>query len=122
MSWGGTDDTTNSPSDTGNPFTDPNPTRQQQQSSQPKQKVGGDGGGGGGGRDHKISSSNLRRDESMALGMTQDELQQHIQHNLSQIHNSIAMGEGYVDMLGGSSDCHSLRSKINPLLGKIYYS
>lgn len=116
--WGGTDDTTNSPSGTGNPFTDPNPKRQQQQLSQPKKNTAS---GGGGGRDHKISSSNLRRDESMALGMTQDELQQHIQHNLSQIHNSIAMGEGYVDMLGGSSDCHSLRSKINPLLGKFFF-
>jgi len=110
--WGETDNTQTMAAPTGNPFSDPqpssttSPTRRRSSNNNKMDKK-------------QPSPSSLRRDESLALGMTQDELQQHIQHNLTLIQNSIGLGEGMVDMLGTPSDSTSLRSRIRDVLGAV---
>ena len=110
MSWGGTDNSQQfGDTGQGNPFapTAPSNNSPPRQSSHNTQKNSPD------------SPSDLHRDESMALGMSQNELQQHIQHNLTLIQNSIALGEGMVQMMGSTSDSASLRKRIEDVLGAV---
>ena len=61
--------------------------------------------------------SAIRRDESVAYGMTIDELQQNIRHNLTLIQSSISLSVGMINMLGKpNTDSNTLRSRIRDVL------
>lgn len=63
------------------------------------------------------SPSNLRRDESIAYGMTVEELQRNIQHNLTLIQSSISLSDGMINMVGQpNTDSENLRSRTRDVL------
>jgi hypothetical protein len=64
-----------------------------------------------------VSPSNLRRDESIAYGMTVEELQRNIQHNLTLIQSSISLSDGMINMVGQpNTDSENLRSRTRDVL------
>lgn len=87
----------------------------------PQRPRGGNGSNGGGGNNSSnMSSSLVRRDDSMlGLGMAQEELLGHIQHNLTLIQNSLQLSVGMIDMVGTENDSTSLRKRINDVLGAV---
>jgi t-SNARE complex subunit (syntaxin) len=121
MSWGGNETThgargnpfgdqeSSSSGSRGNPFASSASGQQQGSSSSPaapsiRSKP-------------PVSPSDLRRGESVAYGMTVEELQSNIQRNLTLIQSSISLNSGMINMIGQpNSDSKSLRSRIRDLL------
>jgi hypothetical protein len=67
-----------------------------------------------------MSPSFIRRDDSMlGLGMAQEELLGHIQHNLTLIQNSLQLSVGMIDMVGTENDSAALRKRVNDVLSAV---
>ena len=65
------------------------------------------------------SSSVSHRDSMLGLGMAQEELLGHIQHNLTLIQNSLQLSLGMIDMVGTQNDSTALRKRINDVLNAV---
>ena len=67
-----------------------------------------------------LSPSSDHRDDSMlGLGMSQEELLGHIQHNLTLIQNSLQLSVGMIDMIGTENDSTALRKRVNDVLSAV---